>query len=45
MGKKSVADASFKEPQPTEVRVIGPNVQHTASLLEILETANLTQRK
>lgn len=30
MGKKSVADASFEEPKPTGV--IGPNVQHTASL-------------
>lgn len=45
MGKKSIADASLEELKPTEVQVIGPNVQLTASLLEILKTASKTQRK
>lgn len=45
MGKKSVVDASFEEPHPTEVIVIGPDVQLTASLLDKLKNAHLTQRK
>lgn len=43
MGKKSVVDASFEEPHPTEV--IGPDVLLTASLLDKLKNAHLTQRK
>lgn len=45
MGKKSVADASFEEPHPTEVRAVGLDVLLTASLLDKLKTAHQTQWK
>lgn len=45
MGKKSVVDASIEEAPPTEVTAIGPGLLLTASLLDKLKTAQLTQRK
>lgn len=45
MGKKSVADVSFDESHPTEVRDVGPKVLFTASLLDKLKSAHLTRGK
>lgn len=43
MGKKSGADASFEETQPSEVGAMGVDVLLTASLLDKLKTAYQTK--